>query len=139
MSRHRPSGSYGHRIQRIGDDWFRLSWVVDRYYTGSRLRFPRGTSRDTDLAGARRFAKRWELPEPHQENTPDKPERWMMDDTVTIPVELAQRAIAALHDAVSSEDFACSQSAYTAEHWAASGKLIDDWRDIADKLEAAIA
>lgn len=64
MSRFRSSGSYGHSIFRIGHDHYRLCWTVDRYYSGSRLRFPRGSSRDTDLAGAKRFAKRWGLVEP---------------------------------------------------------------------------
>lgn len=64
MSRHRSAGSYGHAVQRIGHDFYRLHWTVDRYYTGSRLRFPRGCSRDTDLAGAKRFAKRWGCAEP---------------------------------------------------------------------------
>ena len=64
MSRFSSSGSYGHAIQHIGPDHYRLHWTVDRYYSGSRLRFPRGSSRDTDLAGAKRFAKRWKLPEP---------------------------------------------------------------------------
>ena len=64
MSRHRSSGSYGHSIHRFGPDDFRLHWTVDRYYSGSRLRFPRGASRDTDLAGAKRFTKRWGLQEP---------------------------------------------------------------------------
>jgi hypothetical protein len=59
MSRFRSSGSYGHSIYRMGEDWFRLHWTVDRYYSGSRLRFPRGASRDTDEAGAKRFAKKW--------------------------------------------------------------------------------
>lgn len=61
MGRHRSSGSYSHSIRRIGPDHYRLYWTVDHYYSGSRLRFPRGASRDTDLAGAKRFAKRWEL------------------------------------------------------------------------------
>ena len=58
MSRHNSSGSYGHKIQRIGYGGYRLYWTVDRYYAGSRLRFPTGSSRDTDEAGAIRFAKK---------------------------------------------------------------------------------
>lgn len=65
MTRHRAAVSYSHRIERIGVD-YRISWVVDRYYEGSRLRFPHTYSRYTDLAGATRFAKRhgltWEAP-----------------------------------------------------------------------------
>lgn len=50
-------------IQRLV--WgYRLHWSVDRYYAGSRLRYPRSCTRDTDLAGALRFAKRWNLPRP---------------------------------------------------------------------------
>lgn len=50
----------------MGHDWFRLHWTVDRYYQGSRLRFPRGASRDTDFAGAMRFAIKWGLPMPQE-------------------------------------------------------------------------
>lgn len=67
MGRHRSSGSYGHVVRKMGDDWYRIFWTVDRFYSGSRLRFPRGSSRDTDLAGAKRFAKRWGLSKPHPE------------------------------------------------------------------------
>lgn len=65
MSRCRSAGSYGHGFQKLADDHYRLHWTVDRYYSGVRGRFPRVSRRDTDLAGARRFAKRWglELPE----------------------------------------------------------------------------
>lgn len=61
MGRFSGSGSYGHRIQDLGGGFYRLHWTVDRYYPDSRLRFPRGCSRDADEAGARRFAKRWKL------------------------------------------------------------------------------
>jgi len=64
MSRHRSAGSYGHSIHRIGRDHYRLTWVVDRYYSGSRLRHPRVSDRDTDHAGAVRFARRWKLDAP---------------------------------------------------------------------------
>lgn len=63
MSRHGSARSYGHRIRCIDPGTFRLSWTVDRYYPGSRLRFPTGYSRDTDRAGAIRFAKRWGINE----------------------------------------------------------------------------
>jgi len=59
MGRHRSSGSYGHRVSKVGPDHYRLQWTVDRYYAGSRLRHPRVDWRDTDKAGAERFAKRW--------------------------------------------------------------------------------
>jgi hypothetical protein len=61
MGRHRSSGSTGHSVSKIASDCYRLHWTVDRYYSGSRLRFPRGYSRDTDLDGARRFVKRWKV------------------------------------------------------------------------------
>lgn len=53
--------AYGHRIQRIDDDFYRLSWTVDHKYANSRLRYPRAMSRDSDAAGAKRFAKKWDL------------------------------------------------------------------------------
>lgn len=59
MSRFGKGHSYGHRVRQIDRDCYRVSWVVDRYYPDSRLRHPRGTSRDTDETSARRFAKRW--------------------------------------------------------------------------------
>lgn len=61
MSRYHPSRSTNHCIAQFGPDDFRISWVVDFYYSGSRLRWPRQFSRDTDRAGAKRFAKRWNL------------------------------------------------------------------------------
>ncbi len=68
--------SYGHRVRKIGPDHYRLSWVVDRKYPSSRLRHPRSHSRDTDKAGAARFAKRWGLGFPVDENgTVTRPDR----------------------------------------------------------------
>jgi hypothetical protein len=66
MTRHRPAKTYGHKLRRIDADWYRMSWVMDFYYRSSRLRHPRVFKRDTDLAGAKRFAKRHgiALPEP---------------------------------------------------------------------------
>jgi hypothetical protein len=61
MSRHSSAGSYGHRIQRLGAGDYRLTWMVDRYYSGSRLRYPTNYSRLTDAQGARRFARKWGL------------------------------------------------------------------------------
>ena len=60
----RVSGGYGHSVRRIGPDHFRLGWTVDYKYPTSRLRYPRGFDRDTDLAGAKRFAKRWRIEDP---------------------------------------------------------------------------
>lgn len=64
--------SYSHRIRLIVPGHFRLSWTVDFKYPSSRLRFPRTFTRDTDEAGAKRFAKRHEcpLPSPSQEVQP---------------------------------------------------------------------
>lgn len=62
MNRHRPGGGYGHRVRYIGWDTYRLSWCYDKYYVTSRLRFPRHMTRDTDRAGAERFAKKWGVP-----------------------------------------------------------------------------
>lgn len=59
MSRFHPSTSYNHRIRRLDPECFRLSWTVDRYYDGSRQRFPTVYTRDTDERGARRFSRRW--------------------------------------------------------------------------------
>ncbi len=64
MGRYSPSTSYGHRIQHLGRDDYRISWTYDRYYHGSRLRFPQSRSRDTDHAGALRFAKKWDAQMP---------------------------------------------------------------------------
>ena len=61
MSRYGKGGSYGHRVRRMGEDWFRLHWCLDYYYPTSRLRHPRGFDRDTDEAGAIRFCKKWGL------------------------------------------------------------------------------
>jgi len=50
---------HGHHIQRLGSDWYRLSWSWDKKYSGCRYTYPKRLSRDTDLAGAERFAKKW--------------------------------------------------------------------------------
>lgn len=59
MSQHSRGGSYGHKVQPLGFGSYRLWWMVDRYVTGSRLRFPTSYGRDTDRAGAERFARKW--------------------------------------------------------------------------------
>lgn len=70
MSRNRSGKAYGHIIS-ARSDYYRLHWTVDFYYAGSRQRHPRRFSRDTDEAGALRFAKRHGLalptPPPHEE------------------------------------------------------------------------
>lgn len=69
MGRFYGGGSYGHSIRRIADGHYRLSWTVDRYYQNSRMRHPRTATRDTDTAGAERFAKRWDIAMPNVELT----------------------------------------------------------------------
>lgn len=66
VSRFRSVPSYGQHIRRLGNDLYEISWVHDRYYGGSRLRYPRTTRRQTDLGGARRFARKWKIAEPVQ-------------------------------------------------------------------------
>lgn len=64
MGRFSSGGSSSHRVRVVsaahGD--FELSWTVDRYYHGSRLRFPKRCRRDTDRDGALRFIERWRIP-----------------------------------------------------------------------------
>ena len=50
---------YGHHIRYIGWGGYRLSWTYDTKISGSRLRWPRTTTRDTEKEGALRFAKKW--------------------------------------------------------------------------------
>lgn len=57
-------GGYGHHIQRLGADTYRLSWSYDVKY--GRIRYPRMMSRITDRRGAERFAKKWERPMPEE-------------------------------------------------------------------------
>ena len=64
MSSHRPSGGYGHSVRYIGWGGWRMSWCWDRKIAGSRLRHPQEITRDTDLAGAKRFAAKYALAEP---------------------------------------------------------------------------
>lgn len=71
MSRYSSSGSTGHSIRSMkgvspwydADD-YEISWTVDYYYDGVRGRFPRRFRRDTNRAGAERFAKKWKLTMP---------------------------------------------------------------------------
>lgn len=60
----RNTASYRHRIVPLSDGTYRVSYVVDKYYAGHRLRYPQARDRVTDLAGALRFAKRWNVPVP---------------------------------------------------------------------------
>lgn len=56
--------AYAHNIRKLMYGTYRLSWSFDMKYSGSRLRFPRTVTRDTDRAGAERFAKKWGCPMP---------------------------------------------------------------------------
>lgn len=58
MSRFSSQRSYAHGIQRVDRVTYIISWAVDRYYGGSRLRYPRVYRRVANEFGARRFAKR---------------------------------------------------------------------------------
>lgn len=52
------SGSYGHRVSLCGiAGTYRISWTYDVKHR--RIRYPRWCYRLTDLAGAKRFAKKW--------------------------------------------------------------------------------
>jgi hypothetical protein len=59
--------AYAHNIRRIGADHYRLSWSFDTKIAGSRLRWPRTITRDTDEAGALRFARKWGCSMPNPE------------------------------------------------------------------------
>lgn len=71
MSRWSSSGSKSHHVARLGWDWYRLSWTVDRYTKNGRIRLPTRYSRDTDEKGAARFCKKWGCrmpPEPERKS-----------------------------------------------------------------------
>ncbi len=69
MSRY-SGGSSTHHIQNLGKHWgYRISWTFDTHIQGSRLRWPRTLSRDTDRAGAERFAKKWGIEMPEESTT----------------------------------------------------------------------
>lgn len=65
MSRYRSAKAYGQRIVLRGG-YYEMSWVVDFYINGSRLRYPRGFTRETDKAGAERFCKKWDIDMPKE-------------------------------------------------------------------------
>jgi Uri superfamily endonuclease len=58
MSRFGAGKATSPHLKRMGPDHWRMSWTVDYYYKNSMLRWPRRFSRDTDDAGAKRFAKK---------------------------------------------------------------------------------
>ena len=61
MSRYNSNGSYNHECKKYTDGMYLISWTYDRYYSGSRLRFPQSRSRWTDEKGAKRFCKKWNI------------------------------------------------------------------------------
>lgn len=59
--------SYGHDVRRLsilGSVYYRLSWQVDYRPKGSRIRYPRTITRNTNKAGALRFCKKWKIAMP---------------------------------------------------------------------------
>lgn len=68
-------GGYGHHIRYLGTvtghAYYEISWTWDRYLKGRNWRHPTTIYRDTDAAGARRFAKKWGIDPPQP--TEDQP------------------------------------------------------------------
>ena len=68
MSRFNTGGGYDHYCNYYKHyNYYRIGWYFDRYYSGSRLRFPQKIERDTDEAGARKFCKKWEIEFPNKD------------------------------------------------------------------------
>lgn len=59
MSSHRGQSSHGHRVRYVPEfgGYYLMYWTVPQQV--GRLRYPRGCRRQTDRAGAERFAKKW--------------------------------------------------------------------------------
>ncbi len=62
MTTRTRQGSYGHSIQRMGGGLYRIAWSFDM--DCGRHRSPIRHERITDAAGAKRFAKKWDLEMP---------------------------------------------------------------------------
>jgi len=58
MSRYSRQTSRNHGCQKLGDDTFIISWIIDYYYSGDRLRYPRGFSKITNSSKATKFCKK---------------------------------------------------------------------------------
>ena len=58
MGRYSKSNAYSFNIKKIDIETYILSWIVDYYYSNSRLRFPRRFSRVTNRRGAIKFSKK---------------------------------------------------------------------------------
>lgn len=56
------AGGYGHRITKVSDDEYSISWTYDT--KSARLRYPRQVSRITDRKGAEKFARHWGIEMP---------------------------------------------------------------------------
>lgn len=52
MGRYSGNNVSGHKLRRLGEDCWRISWVIDRYYPTSNLRHPTGYSRVTYSEGS---------------------------------------------------------------------------------------
>lgn len=64
MGRYSGSNVHSHRLRQLGPDTWRISWTIDRYYPSSQLRHPQTYQRITDDLGAKRFAKKHDIPLP---------------------------------------------------------------------------
>jgi hypothetical protein len=62
------SGSYGHRIAKISNAEYLVSWSTDTKPSGCRYRMVKRSSRYTDKAGAERFCKRWKISMPEEQD-----------------------------------------------------------------------
>jgi len=59
--RYKAQHSYNHDCSYIAGGSWEIRWTVDRYYAGSRLRFPTTYRRIADESGAKRFCQRWNV------------------------------------------------------------------------------
>jgi hypothetical protein len=66
MGRYSGNTSYGHRWRKIGVNEFIISWIYDKYYAGSRLRFPQHRDKYVDLKGCIKFCKKWGIEQPKE-------------------------------------------------------------------------
>jgi hypothetical protein len=53
------AGGKRHYVKRIYSDIYEIGWCYESKYGGSRLLHHRWIRRDTNLEGAKRFAKKW--------------------------------------------------------------------------------
>ncbi len=70
MKKNIRSRTYGHKISIFDDEYYNISWNIDFFkYPNSKFKFTSGFSRITDIEGAKRFSKKWNVP------IPDKPQK----------------------------------------------------------------